>query len=117
MSLLASYLRRQYKLLLLLAGFFCIFAAVFSLYTLPVEAVAYAGLLCFLLGLALFAVGYACFRSRHRELQRLLRQVQEKVLPLPPARGCWRRTISLWSRPFAATGQDSPWKMKTACGT
>ena len=50
MSLLASYLRRQYKLLLLLAGFFCIFAAVFSLYTLPVEAVAYAGLLCFLLG-------------------------------------------------------------------
>ncbi len=87
MSLLASYLRRQYKLLLLLAGFFCIFAAVFSLYTLPVEAVAYAGLLCFLLGLALFAVGYACFRSRHRELQRLLRQVQEKVLPLPPARG------------------------------
>ena len=43
--------------------------------------------LALLLGLALFAVGYACFRSRHRELQRLLRQVQEKVLPLPPARG------------------------------
>ena len=30
MSLLAAYLRRQYKLLLLLAGFFVIFAAVFS---------------------------------------------------------------------------------------
>ena len=35
MSLLSAYLRRQYKLLLLLLGFFVIFAAVFSLYDLP----------------------------------------------------------------------------------
>ena len=87
MSLLSAYLRRQYKLLLLLLGFFVIFAAVFSLYDLPSEAVAYAAALCLALGLALFAVGYSRFLARHRELRLLLRQVREKVLPLPPPRG------------------------------
>lgn len=87
MSLLAAYLRRQYKLVLLLLGFFVIFTAVFSLYDLPAEAVAYAGALCLCLGLALFAVGYSRFLSRHRELRLLLRQAGEKVLPLPSARG------------------------------
>ena len=42
---LISYLKRQWKLLLLLAGITAVFAAVFSLYDLPVEAVAYAALL------------------------------------------------------------------------
>lgn len=87
MKLLWAYLRRQYKLLLLLAGFFVISAAVFSLYDLPAEAVAYAGALCLALGLVLFAVGYSRFLSRHRELRLLLRQAREKVLPLPPPSG------------------------------
>lgn len=87
MSLLAAYLRRQYKLLLLLAGFVVIFASVFSLYDLPAEAVAYAAALCLALGLALFALGYSRFRARHRELRLLLRQAREKVLPMPPPRG------------------------------
>lgn len=87
MSLFMAYLRRQYKLLLLLLGFFVIFAAVFSLYDLPAEAVAYAAALCLVLGLVLFAVGYSRFLSRHRELRLLLRQAREKVLPLPPPRG------------------------------
>ena len=85
--MLLAYLKRQYKLLLLLAGAVCIFAAVFALYDLPMEAVLYAGALCLALGLALFAVGYSRFLRRHRELQRLLRQAGEKALPLPPARG------------------------------
>ena len=85
--MLLAYLKRQYKLLLLLAGAVCIFAAVFALYDLPLEAVAYAGVLCLVLGLVLFAVGYSRFLRRHRELQQLLRQTNEKTLPLPPARG------------------------------
>ena len=85
--MLLAYLKRQYKLLLLLAGAVCIFAAVFALYGLPLEAVVYAGVLCLALGMALFAVGYSRFLRRHRELQGLLRQVGEKALPLPPARG------------------------------
>lgn len=85
--MLLAYLKRQYKLLLLLAGAVCVFTSVFALYDLPLEAVAYAGVLCLVLGLVLFAVGYSRFLRRHRELQRLLRQTNEKALPLPPARG------------------------------
>ena len=85
--MLWSYLKRQYKALLLLCGTVGIFAAVFSLYDLPVEAVAYAGVLCLVFGLVLFAVGYGRFLTRHRELQRLLRRAGEKELPLPPSGG------------------------------
>ncbi len=85
--MLLAYLKRQYKLLLLLVGAVCVFAAVFALYDLPLEAVVYAGVLCLVLGLVLFAVGYSRFLRRHRELRQLLRQTSEKALPLPPARG------------------------------
>ena len=85
--MLLAYLKRQYKLLLLLVGAVCVFAAVFALYDLPLEAVAYAGVLCLALGLVLFAVGYSRFLRRHRELRQLLRQAGEKALPLPLARG------------------------------
>ena len=87
MSLLGAYLRRQYKLLLLLLGFFGIFAAVFSLYGLPAEALVYAAALCLALGLVLFALGYGRFLSRHRELRLLLERCRERALPLPPPRG------------------------------
>ena len=86
-GMLTAYLKRQWKLLLLLAGAVAVFAAVFALYSLPVEAVAYAGLLCLVLGLVLFALGYSAFLRRHRELEGLLRKVHESVLPLPPPRG------------------------------
>lgn len=85
--MLLAYLKRQSKLLLLLAGASCIFAAVFFLYGLPVEAVAYAGVLCLALGLVLFAAGYSRFLRRHRELQGLLRRSSEPVLPLPSPNG------------------------------
>ena len=84
---LISYLKRQWKLLLLLAGITAVFAAVFSLYGLPVEAVAYAALLCLALGAVLFGLGYSAFLRRHRELEHLLRRASEPVLPLPPPRG------------------------------
>ena len=54
--MLTAYLKRQWKLLLLLAGAVAVFAAVFALYSLPVEAVAYAGLLCLMLGLSLIHI-------------------------------------------------------------
>ena len=87
MRLLFSYLGRQWKLLLLLTGAAFVFASVFSLYDLPLEAVLYAGLLCFLWGLVLFALGFFLFLRRHRELEGLLSQAREKALPLPPPGG------------------------------
>lgn len=82
---LAAYLKRQRKLLLLLAGIAAVFAAVLSLYDLPVEAVGYAALLCLVLGTVLFLPGFCRFRARHQTLRRLLAQAEEPVLPLPPA--------------------------------
>lgn len=82
---LAAYLKRQRKLLLLLAGIAAVFAAVLSLYDLPVEAVGYAALLCLVLGTVLFLPGFCRFRARHQTLRRLLSQAEEPVLPLPPA--------------------------------
>ena len=82
---LAAYLKRQRKLLLLLAGIAAVFAAVLSLYDLPVEAVGYAALLCLVLGTVLFIPGFCRFRSRHQTLRHLLEQAEEPVLPLPPA--------------------------------
>ena len=87
MKLPGAYFRRHWKLLFLLAGCLGICSAVFYLYDLPLESVGYAFALCFALGLALFAVGYVRFLRRHRELEGLLAQVREKVLPLPPPGG------------------------------
>ena len=87
MKLLGAYLARHGKLLLLLTGSMFICAWIFFLYGLPVESVGYAAVLCGALGLVLFAVDYVQFLHRHRELARLLAQVKETVLPLPPPRG------------------------------
>jgi len=87
MRVLGAYLRRHWKLLVLLTGSLGICAAVFFLYGLPLEPVGYAFILCLALGLALFFIGYRRFRRRHRELKRLLAQARETVLPLPPPKG------------------------------
>ena len=87
MKLLGAYLARHGKLLLLLTGSMFICAWIFFLYGLTVESVGYAAVLCGALGLVLFAVDYVQFLHRHRELARLLAQVKETVLPLPPPRG------------------------------
>ena len=82
---LLAYLKRQRLLLILLAGIAAVFATVFSLYDLPLEAVGYGALLCLVLGAVLFILGFRRFRSRHRELRQLLDRAEEPVLPLPPA--------------------------------
>jgi signal transduction histidine kinase len=85
--MLGAYLKRQWKLIFMLAAFACLSGAVFWLYRLPVESVLYAAALCMALGLLLFAVSYIRFRQKHKELEWLLRQAGERVLPLPPPRG------------------------------
>ncbi len=84
--MLLQYLRRQYKLLVFLAADAAIFAGILSLYAYPAEAVGYAALLCVVLGLLFFAVGYAGFLRRHKELEQLKKAVYETVLPLPHPR-------------------------------
>lgn len=85
--MLYSYLKRQYKLVLMLALFAAVFAAVFSLYHLNTEAVGYATVLCLVIGLILFTAGYGRYVRTHRELMRLLRNVKEAAFQLPPPAG------------------------------
>lgn len=87
MKVLQAYCWRHWKLLFLLGGCLGICSVIFYLYGLPLESVGYAFVLCFALGLTLFVIGYFQFLRRHRELERLLVQVREKVLPLPPPGG------------------------------
>lgn len=82
---LLAYLKRQRLLLVLFVGIAAVFAAVFSLYDLPLEAVGYGALFCLVLGAVLFILGFRRFRVRHWELRQLLDRAEEPVLPLPPA--------------------------------
>lgn len=66
-----KYLRIHRKGILVLFLFAAIEALVFSLYRLPVSAVAYTVVICIFIGLVIGAVDYAAFLKHHRELGRL----------------------------------------------
>ena len=53
-----GYLKRHIKIIVQLCSFIVIFALVFSLYSLPAEAVWYSAALCLFVGLLLFSIGY-----------------------------------------------------------
>ena len=78
-----SYLRRNFKILLLLTLSVGIFAAVFRLYDLPVEAVGYAGLLCLLAAALLFLPGVLRYSRRRRALALVSRQLEISLEDLP----------------------------------
>ena len=102
--MLTAYLKRQWKLLLLLAGAVAVFAAVFALYGLPVEAVAYAGLLCLVLGLILFALGYSAFSGGTGSWRACCGRSMSPCCPCRRPGASWRRTTRPCSGPSAPTG-------------
>lgn len=87
MRLFLFYLKRHYKIILMLLCFGGIFAGVFSLYSLPVEAVAYSLALCAFVGLVLFAVGFALHLRRHMQLKSLRQDVTVSLDGLPEPSG------------------------------
>lgn len=60
----------------LFAAFAAIFAVIFSLYNLPVEAVLYAAGLCVLLGAVCLVSDFIRYYKRHGEMLRILENVQ-----------------------------------------
>ncbi|MPM52943.1 Sensor histidine kinase GraS [bioreactor metagenome] len=84
---LKRYLWRHKKIILLMAASAGMFAAVFSLYELPVEAVGYAAVLCLAVGAVLFLVGYARYIRRHRQLTELSARITLSLDGLPQPRG------------------------------
>jgi signal transduction histidine kinase len=96
---LLNYFRRHYKIIILLILFIAVFAVVFSLYSLPVEAVLYAAVLCFVVGVILFSFGYLRYLHHHRELTVMLSSVGVSIDDLP--------------RPYGALEQDYQELIKT----
>lgn len=80
-----SYLKSRAAVIIALGAFVLIFALIFSLYELPVEAVGYAALLCAVLGAVFLALGYSRWCRRCRTLELLLRTicVSDDGLPEP----------------------------------
>ena len=83
MKLFLSYLKSHLRLLLMLALFGAVSAAVLLLYKAPLEGALYALLLCLALGLGFLAAGFLRYRRKHRALQRALVQLPEGLPPLP----------------------------------
>lgn len=85
--MLPSYIRRHIKIVILLVLFIGIFALVFSLYELPVEAVMYATVLCVAIGLVLFVIGYVRYSRHHQALFEMRGRITVSMEDLPPPRG------------------------------
>jgi len=65
--------------------FILIFAAVFSLYDLPLEAVGYASLLCFVVVLVFGIYDYIIFLKKHHRLSELQSDIAISIEQLPKA--------------------------------
>jgi signal transduction histidine kinase len=85
--MLLGYLRRHIKIIILLCFFIAIFALVFSLYNLPEEAVLYAALLCLVIGLLLFAIGYGRYLRQRRDLAEMRQKIIVSIDYLPRPAG------------------------------
>ena len=83
---LLTYLRRHLLQMVLLLAAVAIFAGVFYLYRMPLEAVFYAALLTALPGGILFLAGLLRYVRRHRRLQGLLAQGFWSMDQLPACR-------------------------------
>ena len=87
MRLFGWYLQTRVKGIAVFGLFCAVFAVVFGLYDLPTEAVLLGAAVCVLLGAVLFVADFASFLRRHRELERLKREVSLTLEHIPVPRG------------------------------
>ena len=84
-GLLWPYIRSHWRGVAVLALFTAIFAGVFALYTLPLEAALYAGGLCALVGAVMLGAGYVRFWREHTRRMEALQNLLVLTQPLPAA--------------------------------
>ena len=82
---LHAYLRHHAYTILSVCCAFGIFAAVFSLYSLPLEAVVYACVLTAACFMVIGGIRFAAFANKHRELVRMRERIALNVDAFPPA--------------------------------
>lgn len=83
MRILLAYLKSKRKLLIMLLILVLIFAAVFYLYELPVEAVVYASLLSLVIAILFGVYDYVSFLKKHHRLSELKSDIAVSVDQLP----------------------------------
>lgn len=83
MKIFGAYIKQKSKILLIILLFCIIFAIVFYLYKLPVEAVIYPSLLCILFGTILMVLDFAKIKRRHKILEKLGNMPSAMIDELP----------------------------------
>ena len=76
MKLFLKFIRQYLSTALLFALFVGIFAFIFSLYALEVEAVVYAALLCAFIAVAVTVIRFIRFRAEYHKREELLRHIE-----------------------------------------
>jgi len=87
MRLIFSYLRTYWKTAVAFVLFTAVFAMVFALYRLPVQAVGYAALICAMIGAVLLSVDFSSFYRRHKRLVQMEREIAVAMDGLPAPKG------------------------------
>lgn len=85
-NVLFSYIKSRIKGILIIFISFGIFAAVFSLYDLPMESVGYASILTILFILTMAAFDFFAFVRRHHVLEKFQKSITISDLMLPKAK-------------------------------
>ncbi len=83
MKIFGAYIKQKSKILLIILLFCIIFAIVFYLYKLPVEAVIYPSLLCVLFGAILMVLDFAKIKRRYKILEKLGNMPSAMIDELP----------------------------------
>lgn len=82
-KVLRHFLKENMLIILLFAVFTAIFAFIFSLYRLPMEAVLYAAVLCVIVGIITFLGSFYFYWKRHIERRRCFKNIEIEYDKLP----------------------------------
>lgn len=83
MDILCLYIKSRIRWIILFGIFSIIFTVIFSLYSLPLEAVMYSVILCVLIGLIFSVFDYLFFLKRHKQLKELKANIAVSLDKLP----------------------------------
>lgn len=83
-SLFWEYIKAYRAILLAALGCWAIAAIIFYLYSLPLEAVAYAFVLCFIFGFILWIRSFSKFVQKHKTLQDIKERITVELDPWTP---------------------------------
>lgn len=78
-----EYLKHHKKAMILFLLCVCIFAVVFFLSRVPLDAVLYAGLLCLIAGASIALYDFRRYAAQHRQLRRLTDAIDAQIEDLP----------------------------------